>query len=100
MFRQTLRARRVRGAVPTFVMLLPLAGIVAACSGDDAHTPTAIEPSSANFGKNVTGSNQRILFSSDRDGNREIYSINPDGTDATRLTNDPPSARDAVRSPP
>jgi len=99
MFKQTLRAHHMRGLVPTFMVLLPLAGIVTACSGDDAYVPTAIAPSSANFGKNVTGSNQRILFSSDRDGNREIYSINPDGTDETRLTNDPGSDREAVWSP-
>ena len=29
----------------------------------------------------------KIAFSSDRDGNNEIYVMNPDGTNATRLTN-------------
>lgn len=29
----------------------------------------------------------KIAFTSDRDGNLEIYTINPDGTDLTRLTN-------------
>ncbi|MAS33631.1 MAG: hypothetical protein CL610_06480 [Anaerolineaceae bacterium] len=32
-------------------------------------------------------SNDRIVFMSDRDGNREIYTMNPDGTDVQRLTN-------------
>ena len=31
----------------------------------------------------------KIAFSSDRDGNTEIYVMNPDGTNATRLTNNP-----------
>ncbi|MAS33630.1 MAG: hypothetical protein CL610_06475 [Anaerolineaceae bacterium] len=31
--------------------------------------------------------NDRIVFMSDRDGNREIYTMNPDGTDIQRLTN-------------
>ncbi|MAS33629.1 MAG: hypothetical protein CL610_06470 [Anaerolineaceae bacterium] len=30
---------------------------------------------------------ERIVFMSDRDGNREIYTMNPDGTDIQRLTN-------------
>ncbi len=91
---------RVRGLVPHIAMLMPLAGIVAACSSDATATPTAIGPSSpASFGKNVSGSNQKILFETTRDGNTEVYSINPDGTGATRLTNDPGVDRDAVWSP-
>ena len=31
----------------------------------------------------------RLVFSSTRDGNSEIYSANPDGSDMRRLTNDP-----------
>src|SRR5437879_512873 len=30
---------------------------------------------------------EKILFASDRDGNFEIYVMNPDGTQNTRLTN-------------
>jgi Tol biopolymer transport system component len=33
--------------------------------------------------------NGRIAFTSDRDGNPEIYSMNPDGTDQVRLTGNP-----------
>lgn len=92
--------RRVHGVVPTVAMLLPLAGIVAACSSETTATPSAIEASTpARFGKNVSGSNQKILFETTRDGNTEVYSINPDGTGATRLTNDPGIDRDAVWSP-
>ena len=81
-------------------MLLPLAGIVGACLNDSTSMPTAMELPSANFGKNVSGSNQKILFESHRDDlNSEVYSINPDGTGATRLTNDPATDQDAVWSP-
>jgi hypothetical protein len=31
--------------------------------------------------------NGKIAFTSDRDGNREIYLMNPDGTNQTKLTN-------------
>ena len=99
---RTLRAHRVRGFVPTVAMLLPLAGIVAACSDAAAPMPTALAPSSANPGKNVSGSNQRILFTSDRDndeGGFEVYSVKPDGTDPQRLTNAPGTDQFAVWSP-
>src|SRR2546423_13332428 len=33
------------------------------------------------------GTNGKIVFSSDRDGNPEIYTMNADGTNQTRLTN-------------
>jgi hypothetical protein len=33
--------------------------------------------------------NNKIVFTSNRDGNEEIYSMNADGTGQTRLTNDP-----------
>ena len=37
------------------------------------------------------GSNGRIVFVSSRDGNPEIYSMNPDGSDLRRLTTNPGS---------
>ncbi|HEY6881725.1 MAG TPA: hypothetical protein VI299_27045, partial [Polyangiales bacterium] len=37
----------------------------------------------------VAACGSRIVFSSTRDGNSEIYSANPDGSDLQRLTNDP-----------
>jgi TolB protein len=40
-----------------------------------------------NMGVSACGT--RMVFSSTRDGNSEIYSANPDGSDVRRLTNDP-----------
>ncbi|HEY3238890.1 MAG TPA: DUF5050 domain-containing protein [Acidimicrobiia bacterium] len=37
----------------------------------------------------VSGANGRIVFASDRDGNNEIYVMNADGSNQTRLTNNP-----------
>jgi TolB protein len=41
----------------------------------------------------------RIAFVSTRDGNEEIYTVNPDGTGLTRLTNDPADDRSPAWSP-
>lgn len=41
----------------------------------------------------------RIAFVSDRDGNPEIYVMNADGTDLTRLTDTPGAEREPVWSP-
>ncbi len=45
------------------------------------------------------GANGKIAFESFRDGNFEIYSMNPDGTDQTNLTNDTREDTDPVWSP-
>ncbi len=45
------------------------------------------------------GRNGRIAFSSDRDGNWEIYAMNADGSGATRLTNNSASDRAPSWSP-
>ena len=42
---------------------------------------------------------RKIAFTSSRDGNDEIYSVNADGTGLTRLTNDPASDDHAAWSP-
>lgn len=41
----------------------------------------------------------RIVFDSDHDGNREIYIMDADGSDQTRLTNDPGHDKHPVWSP-
>jgi Tol biopolymer transport system component len=44
------------------------------------------------------GANGRIAFVSERDGNFEIYTANPDGTDPVRLTDDPSFDQDPTWS--
>jgi Tol biopolymer transport system component len=86
---QTIFSIRRRSALSHARLAIALlAPSVAACS-DDARSPHPIAPlvAAPAFGKNVTGSNQRILFSSLRDGAQyEIYSMKPDGSSVTRLT--------------
>lgn len=41
----------------------------------------------------------KILFTSSRDGNREIYIMNPDGSEQVNLTQDPADDQQAVWSP-
>ena len=41
----------------------------------------------------------RLAFSSDRDGNTEIYLMKPDGSDVVRLTNNPASDKEPAWSP-
>jgi dipeptidyl aminopeptidase/acylaminoacyl peptidase len=45
------------------------------------------------------GANGKIAFVSDRDGNAEIYVMNPDGTGQTNLTNNPADDRTPAWSP-
>ena len=49
--------------------------------------PIIDAPESINMGVSVCGG--RVYFTSTRDGNAEIYSSNPDGTDLRRLTDNP-----------
>ena len=45
------------------------------------------------------GANGKILFQSSRDGNAEIYSMNPNGSDIKNLTMNPAADRSARWSP-
>ena len=47
----------------------------------------------------VLGTNGKIVFESDRDGNFEIYTMNSDGTEQTRLTNNAAKDYNPVWSP-
>src|SRR4051794_11785659 len=47
----------------------------------------------------VPGANGKLAFTSTRDGNWEIYSMNPDGSGVARLTNDPSYDFSAAWSP-
>jgi Tol biopolymer transport system component len=55
--------------------------------------------SSKNSGASGSPAAGKIAFVSSRDGNPEIYTINTDGTDLTRLTNDPGIDEEPVWSP-
>jgi len=56
---------------------------------------TASWPASAGY----PGFDGRIAFTTDRDGDNEIYSMNPDGSDETNLTQNAASDFDAAWSP-
>lgn len=62
------------------------------CHGPDANDPEGVELAEEGFARVglvvVCGA---IVFASDRDGNRELYRMRPDGNFATRLTFDPPT---------
>ncbi len=75
-----------------------LLGMVAAACGDDATNRATCEQgtsTSAPTTATVTTvgrlpvAAERIAFHSDRDGNPEIYVMDADGSNVTRLTNDP-----------
>ena len=77
------------GAPPT-----ALAGATATA----APLPTPTAPTPAPTAAPVAQS-ERIAFESDRDGNREIYAMNPDGGSVTRLTNNDAADWSPARSP-
>lgn len=89
---RTHRSRR--SLAPHLALLLGIAGI-AACS--DNSLPVAPRMATAPaLGVNNGGNNRRILFVD----NGIIYSMNPDGSDVTQLTNPPPAFPPAFdRSP-
>lgn len=66
---------RIRRAALSTVSALALAG---------SALPWAVTPAAAAF----PGYNGRIAFQSSRDGNQEVYVMDADGTNQTRLTND------------
>jgi hypothetical protein len=66
--------------VVAFVLLT--AWMVFISSGNEKDGGTAATPTSA-----LPVTKGRIAFTSDRDGHAEIYVMNADGTDQTRLTN-------------
>src|SRR5687768_8813842 len=45
------------------------------------------------------GANGKIAFASDRDGNGEIYTMNADGTNQTRITNNGAAETEPAWSP-
>jgi Tol biopolymer transport system component len=68
-----------RGRLPSILLLIALAAALLAAPIALGRAGATTHPSAA--------ANGRIVFSSDRDGNYEIYSMEPDGSDVRRLTN-------------
>jgi TolB protein len=62
-------------------------------------TVTATQTSQAAPTPTVTQASGQIAFTSNRDGNNEIYVMRADGSDQTRLTNDAANDSDPVWSP-
>ena len=88
---------------PLFVVSAGLGALLAGCGGGGTNLPT---PGSGQGGLGDNGNNNggvtlganSIVFVSTRDGNPEIYSINADGTNAKRLTEDPATDEQPSRS--
>lgn len=60
------------------------------CSGDgDCAAGNPLMPQCESITRSPPPSEPHVVFSSDRDGNWEIYSMNSDGTGVTRLTDNP-----------
>jgi Tol biopolymer transport system component len=81
-----------------------LSGVAGHCTvaGDNPRTITIAAGGSATVAFSITCPAQqrpRIAFTSSRDGNSEIYLMNPDGTGLTRLTNTPENESDPAWSP-
>jgi len=76
----TERIRRIRLSVMVVVAVTALLVSIAS-----AVVLLVAKPAQANF----PGENGKIAFTSDRTGNHEIYTANPDGTSVEQLTNTP-----------
>lgn len=86
-----------RYALAYAASLMAVAAAIAACSND---TPTANDAvdASARFGKDKVVPS-RMVFTSNRDGNYEVYIMNADGSGQTRLTFDRGTDASPVLSP-
>lgn len=83
----TTSSRRAARAAHASIAALTLA-LALGCA-DDPHTPVAPEAApraSGGVGEHGGGAPMSIAFPTARDGNREIYVMNPDGSGQTRLT--------------
>ena len=81
-----LRALLLLAAAILLIVLLGLFHVGATASGAAPRFETNVTP-------------QKIAFVSHRDGNSEIYLMNPDGTNQTRLTNNPDEDTEPSISP-
>src|SRR5437016_14627292 len=72
-------------------MLLLTAGLPMGAACNDSNGPMTLPAVAARSG--------RIAFTSDRDGTKQIYLMNADGSNPTRLTRGPASNSNAAWSP-
>ncbi|HET9333634.1 MAG TPA: translocation protein TolB [Gemmatimonadota bacterium] len=79
---------RIRPRCRRFLPALAVAPLLA-CSGDDLTGPSVADGFHTGRRLAVSADNGKIAFESQRDGNAEIYVMNPDGTGETNLTNNP-----------
>lgn len=88
------KTRGRSGGARSFVLLLLFCttGLAQTIFAQDS----AVIPDVRQINKPTPGT---IAFVSSRDGNPEIYTINPDGTNLTRLTNDPAVDEEPAWSP-
>jgi TolB protein len=73
-----------------------LAGLMFAGALSISHATGGRQVKPANHTPEPTG---KLAFASERDGDYEIYSLNPDGSGLVRLTNHPAADREPVWSP-
>jgi len=79
------------------VHFVALAALLAGCQ--EARFPVAPGPAGPHFDGVGGGLSGRIAFESFRDGDGEIYVMNPDGSGQTNLSNNAASEDDPVWSP-
>ena len=100
MFSSSLGAARW----PLFAVSAALGALLAGCGGgtnlpaSGSGNGTLGDRGNGTNSSGVTLGATSIVFVSTRDGNPEIYSINADGTNAKRLTNDPATDEQPSRS--
>ena len=73
----------------TFAIIYAVGAGLILTSDTPSNAQTAIGATATNTGSPARRLNGKIAFTSDRDGNREIYVMNNDGTQQVRLTNNP-----------
>jgi Tol biopolymer transport system component len=74
------------------LLILSLVVLAGAASGAGVRSATAV-------GGAVSNADGAIIFASDRDGDWDIYGVNPDGAGLTQLTNDPLDESGPLPSP-
>lgn len=77
------------GKSRSLIRLVPAAAIPVVC----------LIAFSGSVGATFPGENGRIAFESDREGNSEIYTMNPDGSDQTNISQNPASDNAPATSP-